>query len=84
VFDATTSAAVQAFQRWSGITTDGLVGDQTWAALVGDTGMSLEAAIGLEHATGTGLGDPHHKLRSAWNRRDIRRSAGNPGLGQLS
>ena len=28
VFDAGTSAAVQAFQRWSGITADGLVGDQ--------------------------------------------------------
>jgi peptidoglycan hydrolase-like protein with peptidoglycan-binding domain len=51
VFDATTSAAVQAFQRWSGITADGLVGDQTWAAPVGDTGPSLEAAVGLEHAT---------------------------------
>jgi peptidoglycan hydrolase-like protein with peptidoglycan-binding domain len=51
VFDATTSAAVQAFQRWSGITSDGLVGDQTWAAPVRDSGTSLEAAVGLEHAT---------------------------------
>jgi len=51
VFDATTSAAVQAFQRWNGITADGLVGDQTWSAPVGDTGTSLEAAVGLEHAT---------------------------------
>jgi|HubBroStandDraft_6_1064221.scaffolds.fasta_scaffold190056_1 peptidoglycan hydrolase-like protein with peptidoglycan-binding domain len=50
VFDATTSAAVQAFQRWSGLTADGLVGDQTWSAPVGDTGTSLEAAVGLEHA----------------------------------
>lgn len=28
-----------------------LVGDQTWAAPIGDTGASLEAAVGLEHAT---------------------------------
>jgi len=51
VFDATTSAAVQAFQRWSGIAADGMVGDQTWAAPAGDIGTSLEAAVGLEHAT---------------------------------
>ena len=50
VFDAATSAAVQAFQRWSGITADGLVGDQTWAAPAGDTGTSLEESVGLEHA----------------------------------
>jgi len=50
VFDATTSAAVQAFQRWNGITADGLVGDQTWAAPAGDTGTSLEESVGLEHA----------------------------------
>jgi murein L,D-transpeptidase YcbB/YkuD len=54
VFDTTTSAAVQAFQRWSGVTADGLVGDQTWAAPVGDAGTSLEAAVGLEHAIGGG------------------------------
>lgn len=52
VLDATTSAAVQAFQRWSGITADGLVGDQTWAAPAGDTGTRLEESVGLEHAAG--------------------------------
>jgi hypothetical protein len=46
-FDASTSAAVQAFQRWNGIGADGLVGDQAWAALAG--GTSLEEAVGLEH-----------------------------------
>ena len=51
VFDATTSAAVQAFQRWNSITADGLVGDQTWTSPIGDTGTSLETAVGLEHAT---------------------------------
>jgi Putative peptidoglycan binding domain len=48
-FDATTSAAVQAFQRWHALEADGLVGDHTWAAPVDDTGTSLEAAVGLEH-----------------------------------
>ena len=47
-FDATTSAAVQAFQRWHALEADGLVGDHTWAAPVDDTGTSLEAAVGLE------------------------------------
>jgi murein L,D-transpeptidase YcbB/YkuD len=51
VFDASTSAAVQAFQRWIGVAADGLVGDQTWAAPVGDTSTSLEASVGLEYAT---------------------------------
>jgi Putative peptidoglycan binding domain len=46
-FDASTSAAVQAFQRWNGLGADGLVGDQTWAALASNT--SLEDAVGLEH-----------------------------------
>ena len=45
-FDASTSAAVQAFQNWNGIASDGIVGDQTWAALAGES--SLEVAVGLE------------------------------------
>ncbi len=51
MFDASTSVAVQAFQRHCGIPADGLVGDQTWAAAVGDSG-SLEVAVGLEHVAG--------------------------------
>lgn len=44
-FDAGTSAAVKAFQKWNGITSDGMVGDQTWAAPAGES--SLEIAVGL-------------------------------------
>lgn len=48
-FDASTSAAVQAFQQWHHIEADGLVGDRTWAAPVDDAGTTLEVAVGLEH-----------------------------------
>jgi peptidoglycan hydrolase-like protein with peptidoglycan-binding domain len=44
-FDASTSAAVKAFQQWNGLTADGIVGDQTWAAAAGE--FSLEASVGL-------------------------------------
>lgn len=46
-FDGSTSAAVEAFQRWNGIAFDGLVGDQTWAASAGKS--SLEDAVGLKY-----------------------------------
>lgn len=49
-FDQSTSAAVLAFQRWNGISIDGQVGDQTWTAAVGDAGVSLEDAVGRQHA----------------------------------
>jgi peptidoglycan hydrolase-like protein with peptidoglycan-binding domain len=48
-FDASTSAAVKAFQRWNGIASDGIVGDQTWAATAGES--SLEVAVGLVFVT---------------------------------
>ena len=44
-FDASTSAAVKAFQKWNGISSDGIVGDQTWAATAGES--SLEVSVGL-------------------------------------
>lgn len=44
-FDASTSTAVKAFQKWNGIASDGMVGDQTWAAPAGES--SLEVAVGL-------------------------------------
>jgi peptidoglycan hydrolase-like protein with peptidoglycan-binding domain len=44
-FDASTSATVKAFQQWNSIASDGIVGDQTWAAPAGRS--SLEAAVGL-------------------------------------
>jgi len=46
-FGNSTSASVQAFQRWNGISPDGLVGDQTWAASIGES--SLEDAVGLKY-----------------------------------
>lgn len=48
-FDTSTSAAVQAFQEWNGIASDGIVGDQTWTARAGES--SLEVAVGLEFLT---------------------------------
>ena len=44
-FDASTSAAVKAFQKWNDIASDGMVGDQTWAAPAGES--ILEVAVGL-------------------------------------
>ena len=49
-FDHSTSAAVQAFQRWSAIPVDGQVGDRTWTAATGDAAVSLEDAVGLQYA----------------------------------
>jgi hypothetical protein len=48
-FDTSTSAAVRAFQQWSHITADALVGDHTWNAHVDASGTSLEEAVGREH-----------------------------------
>jgi Putative peptidoglycan binding domain len=49
IFDASTSAAVQAFQESHGLEADGLVGDRTWSATVNNAGTSLEVAVGLDH-----------------------------------
>jgi len=48
-FDATTKAAVEAFQAEHGLTADGVVGDETWPALIvtvrpGATGDAVKAA----------------------------------------
>jgi peptidoglycan hydrolase-like protein with peptidoglycan-binding domain len=48
-FDASTSAAVRAFQQWHGVEADGQVGDHTWTAPVNEAGTTLEVAVGLEH-----------------------------------
>lgn len=48
-FDASTSAALRAFQEWNSIAGDGIVGDQTWTARAGES--SLEVAVGLEFLT---------------------------------
>jgi peptidoglycan hydrolase-like protein with peptidoglycan-binding domain len=48
-FGPRTTAAVRAFQQEKGLTVDGLVGEQTWSALIvqvhrGDTGDGVRAA----------------------------------------
>jgi murein L,D-transpeptidase YcbB/YkuD len=48
-FGAATADAVRAFQRWNGLSSDGVVGDTTWAASVGADGQTLEVAVGLKH-----------------------------------
>jgi hypothetical protein len=49
-FDPNTTRAVEAFQRWHGLSADGVVGDDTWNADLDGAGNSLEARVGLHHA----------------------------------
>jgi lysozyme family protein len=49
-FGPHTKASVEAFQNWAGVTSDGVVGDQTWAASLHAAGATLESAVGLEFA----------------------------------
>jgi peptidoglycan hydrolase-like protein with peptidoglycan-binding domain len=49
VFGPGTTTAVEAFQRWHGLSVDGIVGDQTWAAGLGSVSNTLEDRVGLQH-----------------------------------
>jgi peptidoglycan hydrolase-like protein with peptidoglycan-binding domain len=49
-FGAATKASVQAFQTWGGVTSDGIVGDQTWGVQLGAAGATLESEVGLQDA----------------------------------
>ncbi len=49
-FGPKTKASVQAFQTWGGVTSDGIVGDQTWAASLHAASATLETAVGLQYA----------------------------------
>ena len=51
VFGPNTRASVQAFQTWGGVTSDGIVGDQTWAVSLHAASATLESAVGLQYAT---------------------------------
>jgi peptidoglycan hydrolase-like protein with peptidoglycan-binding domain len=48
IFGAETEASVKAFQRWGGVTADGVVGDQTWAVSLHAASATLETAVGLQ------------------------------------
>ena len=50
-FGPNTRASVQAFQTWGGVTSDGIVGDQTWAVSLHAASATLESAVGLQYAT---------------------------------
>jgi peptidoglycan hydrolase-like protein with peptidoglycan-binding domain len=49
-FGPKTKASVKAFQTWGGVTSDGIVGDQTWAVSLHAASATLESAVGLQYA----------------------------------
>ena len=40
-------ASVKSFQTWGGVTSDGIVGDQTWSVSLHAMSSTLETAVGL-------------------------------------
>jgi peptidoglycan hydrolase-like protein with peptidoglycan-binding domain len=48
-FGPDTKASVEAFQKWGGVTIDGIVGDQTWAVSLHAASATLESAVGLQY-----------------------------------
>jgi peptidoglycan hydrolase-like protein with peptidoglycan-binding domain len=51
-FGPHTKASVQAFQTWGGVTSDGIVGDQTWSVSLHAASATLETAVGLQYVVG--------------------------------
>jgi peptidoglycan hydrolase-like protein with peptidoglycan-binding domain len=51
-FGPHTRTSVEAFQKWGGITADGVVGDQTWDVSLHAMMADLETEVGLEYANG--------------------------------
>ncbi len=49
VFGTGTKRSVQAFQKYKGVSEDGVVGDQTWAASLDAASATLESAVGLQY-----------------------------------
>jgi peptidoglycan hydrolase-like protein with peptidoglycan-binding domain len=54
-FGPKTAAAVKAFQIWSGVATDGVVGDQTWSVSLRAANATLETEVGLNFVIGSNL-----------------------------
>jgi peptidoglycan hydrolase-like protein with peptidoglycan-binding domain len=51
-FGPHTKASVEAFQAWSGIAVDGVIGDQTWSVSLHAASATLETAVGLNFVIG--------------------------------
>ena len=51
-FGPKTRASVEAFQKWGHVTSDGIVGDQTWDVSLHAMLKDLESAVGLQYVTG--------------------------------
>ena len=51
-FGPLTEASVKAFQKWGGVTADGMVGDQTWSVSLHAASATLETAVGLGFVIG--------------------------------
>jgi peptidoglycan hydrolase-like protein with peptidoglycan-binding domain len=51
-FGPTTKASVRAFQTWGGVSSDGVVGDSTWAVSLAAAGATLESRVGLQFVVG--------------------------------
>ena len=51
-FGPHTKASVEAFQAWGGVSSDGVVGDQTWSVSLHAAGATLETKVGLQFVVG--------------------------------
>jgi len=51
-FGPKTKSSVIAFQKWGGVTQDGVVGDQTWTVSLHAASATLETAVGLNFVIG--------------------------------
>jgi peptidoglycan hydrolase-like protein with peptidoglycan-binding domain len=51
-FGPHTKASVEAFQAWGGVSSDGVVGDQTWSISLHAASATLETKVGLQFVVG--------------------------------